>query len=163
MDNPDEIFIVVDKNDKVKGYRTRYDCHHDKQLIHRAIGIMIFNKKGQILLQKRSKNTDLNSSLYTLSASGHVNKRESYLKAAKRELKEELGIQIPLKKRLKFLLEIPQETEMDYLFTGEYEGPFYPNSQEVEMVKFANLKELPNMISQLDTFAVLSLKQVSIL
>lgn len=163
MDKSDEIFIVVDKNDKVKGYRTRYDCHRDKQLIHRAIGIMIFNKKGQILLQKRSKNKDLNPSLYTLSVSGHVNKGESYLQAAKRELKEELGIQIPIKIKLKFLLEIPQETEMDCLFTAQHEGPFYPNTQEVELVRFVNLKKLPNMISQLDTFAVLSLKQVSIL
>src|SRR3989344_7169383 len=101
-DNQNELFIVVDKKDRIIGYRTRYDCHHDKRLIHRAAGIVIFNKQGQILLQKRSKFKDLNPGMYTISASGHVSKGDTYKKAALRELQEELGIQIPLKRVKKF-------------------------------------------------------------
>ena len=32
IDNQKELFIVVDKDDNVIEYRTRYDCHHDKSL-----------------------------------------------------------------------------------------------------------------------------------
>lgn len=163
MDKQDELFIVVDKNDRIIDYRTRFDCHHNKTLIHRAVGIVIFNKKGQILLQKRSQNKDLNPGFYTLSASGHVDKGETYKQTAQRELSEELGIQIPIKRKRKFLAEIPQETEMDCLFTAHYEGPFYPNKEEVDEVEFFDINELPKMVYKLTPFAALSLKQLSLI
>lgn len=95
-DKQDELFVVVDKKDRIIGYRTRYECHHNKNLIHRAIGVVVFNKKGQILMQKRSRFKDLNPGLFTISASGHVTKGQTYYRAAQRELEEELGIKIPL-------------------------------------------------------------------
>ena len=81
-DDQKELFVVVDKNDRILGHRTRYDCHHDKSLIHRGIEIVIFNSKGEILLQKRSKKKDLYPGLYTVSTGGHVTKGESYRQSA---------------------------------------------------------------------------------
>lgn len=162
-DNQKELFLVVNKQDKIIGYRTRYDCHHDKNLIHRAIGVVIFNSKGQILLQKRSKLKDLNPGLYTLSASGHVTKGQTYYQAAQRELDEELGIKIPLKREKRYLAKSHQETEMDCLFTGQYDGPFYPAKDEVEKVEFVDINNLPKMISELTPFAILSLKELNLL
>lgn len=163
MDKQHELFVVVDMHDRIIGYRTRYDCHHNKQLIHRAIGVIIFNDKGQILLQKRSKFKDLNPGMYTLSASGHVSKRETYKQAAQRELQEELGIKLPLKREKKFLLKIIQETEMDCLFSAKSNGPFYPNKDEVESVEFVALDQLPNKLARLTPFALLSLKELNLL
>ena len=163
MNDQEEIFIVVDKQDRIIGYRTRHECHHDNSLIHRAVGVVIFNKKGQILVQKRSKNKDLYPNLYTISTSGHVDKGETYHQAAKRELQEELGINIPIKRKKKFLLEIEVETEMDCLFIGEYEGPFYPSKDEVDEVKFVGKNELKKMKSKFTPFAMLSLKQLSLI
>lgn len=163
MDKQDELFVVVDKNDKIIDYRTRYDCHHNKQLIHRAIGIIIYNDQDQILLQKRSRNKDLNPGLYTISTSGHVDKGETYLQTATRELLEELGVKIPITRKKRFLAELEQETEMHCLFTGKYDGPFYPNKEEVDEVKFVSQNQLKKMLSQLTPSAKLSLKQISIL
>ena len=162
-DKQDELFVVVDRKDRILGYHTRFDCHHNKKLIHRAIGIIIFNKRGQILLQKRSKNKDLDPGLYTISVSGHVDKGETFRQTAKRELLEELGIEIPLTKRKKYLEESEQETEMDCLFTGKYEGPFYPNKYEVDEVRFVNTIDLPKMLTKLTPFAILSLKEMNLL
>lgn len=163
MDKQDELFVVVDKKDRIIGYRSRFDCHHNKKLIHRAIGVVIFNNnKDHVLLQKRSRYKDLYPGLYTISASGHVGKGETYLQSAKRELLEELGIQIPLTRHKKYITESEQETEMDSLFTGKYEGPFQPNKHEVDEVKFVEVKNLPNMLSKLTPFAILSLKQLNL-
>lgn len=162
-DNKKELFIVVNKQDRIIGFRTRFECHHDKSLIHRAIGIVIFNSKGQILLQKRSKLKDLNPGLYTLSASGHVSKGQTYYQAAQRELQEELGIKIPLKRERRYLAKSHQETEMDYLFSAKYDGPFYPVEDEVEKVEFVNIGNLPHMLSKLTPFAILSLKELNLL
>ncbi|OGE77553.1 hypothetical protein A3J19_04070, partial [Candidatus Daviesbacteria bacterium RIFCSPLOWO2_02_FULL_41_8] len=139
MDNQDELFVVVDKSDKIIGYRTRYDCHHNKQLIHRTIGVVIFNDKEEILLQKRSKNKDTNPSLYTLAVAGHVDKGETYKQTAQRELLEELGISSPLFKKKKFIVKTDIETEMNCIFTATYNGPFSPNKQETDGVKFVTI------------------------
>lgn len=163
MDDQNELFIVVDKNDKVLGYRTRYDCHHNKQLIHRAVGIVVYNNKGQILVQKRSKNKDLHPNFYTISASGHVSKGQSYKQAALRELKEELGIKSTLKQEKKFLAEMPQETEIDCLFTTIYEGPFYPNGEEIDEVRFVDRRWLKKMRSKLTPGGILSLQKLGLL
>ena len=162
-DNQDELFVVVDQEDKLIGYHTRFECHHNKQLIHRAIGVVIFNDKDQILLQKRSKNKDLNPGLYTISTSGHVDKGETYRQTAKRELSEELGIQIPIIQKKRFLAELGYETEMHCLFTARSNGPFYPDKNEVDKVKFVSKNELKKIKSKLTPSAKLSLKQLSLL
>lgn len=163
MDQADELFIVVDRTDKIIGYRTRFDCHHNKQLIHRGIGVVVLNNQGQILLQKRANNKDIYPGLYTISTSGHVNKGETYKQAAQRELLEELGIQAPIKREKKYILETEQETEMDYLFTSKHDGPFYPNKDEVNELKFVNTGQVKGYTSVLTPFAILSLKQLGIL
>lgn len=165
MDKQDELFIVVNKSDKIIGYRTRFECHHNKKLIHRAIGIVIFNDKGQILVQKRSKNKDTSPGFYTLSSSGHVEKGESYKLAAQRELREELGIDTPvkLKKEEKFIYEDEIETEMNYLFSGKYNGSLYPNKDEVDKVKSVSVDELVKMRAELTSYAIENLEKLGLL
>lgn len=53
IDDQKELFVVVDTDDHILEYRTRYDCHHDKTLIHRTAGVLIFDG-DRFLLQKRS-------------------------------------------------------------------------------------------------------------
>lgn len=163
MDDQQELFIVVNKQDKVLGFHTRYDCHHDKKLIHRAIGIVVFNDRGEVLLQKRSRLKDTYPGFYTMACSGHVNKGEAYKVAAKRELEEELGVKLPLTKKMKFLLEMLDETEMDCIFTARYNGPFYPNSLEVEDVKFVTKRELKKMKKLLTPFAKYTFERMNLL
>ncbi len=163
MDKQDELFVVVDQDDKIIGYRTRFDCHHNKQLIHRTISVVIFNDKGEILLQKRSKNKDTYPGLYTLAVAGHVDKGETYQQTAKRELFEELGINFSIIKKKKFIVKTDIETEMNYLFEATYNGPFSPNKQETDGVKFVTISQLKKMQSKLTPFAITNLKEINIL
>lgn len=162
-DNQKELFVVVDKNDNILDYRTRYDCHHNKSLIHRAVDVAIFNDQNELLLQKRSQQKDLFPGYYTLSASGHVEKGEEYEQTAYRELQEELGISgIKLTKIGKELVETEHETEISVLFTGKYNGPFHVPADEVEYVKFFSPKEIQS-IKNLTPTAQKSLKLLKIL
>lgn len=136
-DNQNELFVVVNEDDEIVGYRTRYECHHDKSLIHRATDVAIFNSKGEVLLQKRSQQKDLYPGFYTLSASGHVSKGEEYIDAAHRELAEELGISdIQLELVGKIMIETDDEREIVAVFKGVHEGPFTFPEDEVESVEF---------------------------
>ena len=87
-----EIFDVVDENDQVTGQATRGEVHA-KKLLHRAIHVFVFNKRGDLLLQQRSMFKDVHPGVWDSSVSGHPNAGEDYAAAAVRELGEEMGIQ----------------------------------------------------------------------
>ncbi len=160
-DDQGELFIVVDKNDTIVGYKTRKDCHLDKRLIHRAVGVILFTSNGEILLQKRSKTKDLYPGMYAISASGHVSKGETYEETAVRELKEEMGIgTVPIQFVSKHLVETNKETEMNVLYKGVYDGDvlFFPD--EVESVHYFNKEQVKNMK---DTITPCSKKSLEII
>jgi isopentenyl-diphosphate delta-isomerase type 1 len=162
-DNLDELFIVVDHKDKILEYRSRFDCHHDKTLTHRAIGVLLFNDNGELLLQKRSKYKDLNPGKYTISVGGHVLKGQTYKEAANREMQEELGIQTPIVFAKKFFVKNEQESEMAATFKGKYNGPFYPAKDEMEMVKFFKIEEIKTMQNEFTPVAWETLRQMKII
>ncbi len=135
-DDPKEQFIVVDEMDNVLDYKTRHACHHDAHLIHRVIGVHIFNTNGDILLQKRSSTKDLGAGLWGSSCAGHVLKGETYENAAKRELLEELGVSHEIAPVKKIIVRDKEETEMAMIYTATSDGPFHPDPQEVDEVRF---------------------------
>jgi len=141
-DDQDELFIVVDEHDNVIGHKKRHECHHDPSLIHRAVELFIFDSKGRVLLQKRSRTKDIRAGFWSTSVGGHVGKGESYEDAMKREVTEELGIEIPVTYHSKRIVRFPAETEMEALFTATYDGPFTHNTDEVEEVRFFDKREV---------------------
>lgn len=88
---PEELFDVVNAADEVTGTATRGEVHA-KDLIHRAVHVFVFNKRGDLLLQKRSSLKDRHPGVWDSSVSGHLDSGEDYAAAALRELSEEMGI-----------------------------------------------------------------------
>ena len=102
MDNPNEILDVVDAHDKVIGQVARGRVH-EEALRHRAVHIFVFNSEGDLFVQKRSPNKDEFPNVWTSSCGGHVDSGEDYVDAARRELKEELSIDVQDPFSLKFI------------------------------------------------------------
>lgn len=86
-----EIFDVVDENDQVTGTATRAEVHASG-LLHRAVHVFVFNKRRDMLLQRRSLLKDAHPGVWDSSVSGHLDSGEHYESAAARELAEEMGI-----------------------------------------------------------------------
>lgn len=87
-----ELFDVVDENDEVIGQEVRKTVH-EKNLLHRAVHVFVFNKRKELLLQKRSLLKDKFPGAWDSSAAGHLDAGESYEDCVVRELEEEIGIE----------------------------------------------------------------------
>lgn len=85
--------VLNDKGEFTGVIDTRDNCH-EKGLWHRAVYGFIFNKNGDVLLQKRSKTKKLWPDLWDVTAGGHVLKGEFGSQALIREIKEELNIDV---------------------------------------------------------------------
>ncbi len=145
-----EIIPVVDEKNNVIGLEDR-KIVHEKGILHRGVHIIIFNSKGKILLQRWSAKKDICPLLWDLSAAEHIKPKESYANAAKRGLKEELGIKnMKLKKvrgvhldkhdynrKLKDyeLVELYKGTFVE-LHAGKYDGKIKIDPEEVEEAEF---------------------------
>ena len=89
-----EIFDVLNEYGEFTGKTaTREECHKNGYW-HRAVYAFIIDDKGNVLLQKRSKNKKLWPSMWDVTVGGHVDSGEFGRQALIRETKEELGIQI---------------------------------------------------------------------
>lgn len=75
----------IDDNDNALGEISLTRAHQEG-LLHKISVVYLTNNANQILIQKRTDGR------LDHSAAGHVEISESYLEAAKRELKEELGV-----------------------------------------------------------------------
>ena len=106
MDDPSELFDVVDSEDRVIGQATRREVH-TKGLFHRSVHIWVFNSRGELFLQKRAMTKDENPGYWDSSAAGHLNAGEGYRTSAHRELMEELGIS----EELQFFMKFPASRE----------------------------------------------------
>ncbi|MBA3963453.1 MAG: ribosomal RNA small subunit methyltransferase A [Chthoniobacterales bacterium] len=133
--DPSEIFDVVDEYDRVTGTATRAEVHGNN-LRHRAVHIFIFNRAGELLLQKRSRWKDRHPNAWDSSAAGHVGAGERYDRTAQRELKEEMGIATALSVVAKIPASARTGDEFIELYRGEYDGALRPSPAEIETALF---------------------------
>ena len=141
-DDQTEIFDVVDLDDQVIGRATRKECNSDPDLIHRAVFVLIYNDKGQLLWQKRSETKDTNPGRWVTSASGHVDVGEGYKETAVREVREELGVDVDVEFLGKFLFHYTNETEYSAIFRAHSNGPFDFNREEISEIRFMTIGEI---------------------
>lgn len=127
-----ELFDVCDEQNEVIGQLTRKEVHA-KGLRHRAVHIFITNKWGDLYLQKRSHLKDMHPLVWDSSAAGHLDVGESYATCALREVKEELGIEVP---STQCIATIPakQQTGWEFLelHWAEHNGPMRYAPDEVD-------------------------------
>jgi len=93
MPSQEEIVAIVDKNNQVVGSAPRSEMRA-KGLVHRAAYVLVFNTKGQLYVQKRTPTKDIYPGYHDVAAGGVVAAGESYEESARRELEEEMGIQM---------------------------------------------------------------------
>ena len=138
--------ILVDADDNAIGTMEKMAAHR-KGLLHRAFSVIIFNTKGEMLLQKRARSKYHSGGLWTNSCCSHPAPNETVAAAAKRRLKEEMGIDLEPRFDYKFTYKAPLdqnliEHEVDHVFTATFDGRPNVNPSEVEDWKYVEINEL---------------------
>lgn len=152
-----ELVVLVNEADQQIGLMEKLEAHQ-KGLLHRAFSVFLFNKKGEMLLQKRANTKYHSPNLWTNAVCSHPRNGESYKNGALRRLNEELGISTEIEEKFHFIYkaDVGQnlwEYELDYVFVGIYDGIFNLNPNEVSETRYISLVDLQKeILSNPDNF-----------
>ena len=81
-----DYFEVYHSNGSQKGQLVERARIHSAGLWHKTVHVWFYNRKGEILFQKRAKTKDSHPGLWDVSAAGHIEPGEKPLQAAVREI-----------------------------------------------------------------------------
>ncbi len=144
---PEELFDIVDDQDRVIGQMARSEVHRRK-LLHRAVSIFVFDSRGRLLLQQRSATKDEYPLCYTSSASGHVTAGEDYDETAPREMQEELGLMSPIERLAKFPAGPETANEFTVLYRTVTDTPPQFDPGEIAGGAFYELAEIAEWLAR---------------
>ncbi len=145
MENPihDEIFPIVNETGEVIGKKTRSYCHSGAKPLHPVVHLHILNRKGELYLQKRAMNKDIQPGKWDTAVGGHVRYGESVENALIREANEELGISgFSARKVLCYIFESAIEKELVNTHITIYDGEIIPDGDELETGRFWTISEI---------------------
>jgi isopentenyldiphosphate isomerase len=90
----EEIFPLVDENGNTIGEAPRSLCHDGRSmLLHPVVHLHVFNRQGELFLQKRGSGKDILPGRWDTSVGGHMSPGEEVNEALEREAQEELGLE----------------------------------------------------------------------
>lgn len=112
-DNASELFPIVDESGNVIGKATRGECHGGTKLLHPVVHLHVFNKNGELFLQRRPEWKDIQPGKWDTAVGGHVDYGEEVIHALMREAREELS-----------LSEFSPEFMATYIFESDREREF---------------------------------------
>lgn len=138
-----ELFPLIDEEGNVVGKATRAECHSGSMLLHPVVHLHIFNKAGDLFLQKRSMSKDIQPGKWDTAVGGHVDYGEQVEDALRREAREELGVQLFQPTFLfRYIFQSKVEREMVNAYRTVYEGPFTVDPVELDDARFWPLAEI---------------------
>ena len=146
MNDSEERIILVDDDDGEVGLASKLEAHR-RGLRHRAISVSILDSRGRMLLQQRARGKYHSGGLWTNACCTHPRAGEPVEAAARRRLREELGVDCALKflARTHYRAAVGGgliEDEVVHLFVGAFDGAVTPDPAEVAAYDWVSRAEL---------------------
>lgn len=148
-----ESLILVDPLDREIGELSKAACHDGDGVLHRAFSLFVFNRAGELLLQKRSAQKRLWPLYWSNSCCSHPRSGETVDEAAHRRLEQELGLRANLYFLYKFQYrahfgELGSENELCWVYIGVSDDPVRVNDQEIADWRFVAPDELDRELAR---------------
>ncbi|MBN2095703.1 MAG: NUDIX domain-containing protein [Candidatus Aenigmarchaeota archaeon] len=143
----EELLDIIDSEDQVIGTSCREEVYRECYF-HRGSHVIITNEEGEMLLSLRSSNKTIYPGTLDCSVTEHVKANEGYEEAAKRGVREELGLEdVKLKPLLKFrLCREPHGKAMFVLYSGKIRESPKAAEDEIQKVEFVSPERLKEIL-----------------
>jgi len=137
-----EYVVLVDEQNQPTGTADKAAVHTVDTPLHRGFSVFIFNSRGEVLLQQRSHKKLTWPLAWSNSCCGHPALGESTPAAARRRMKEELGLEnVDLHE---ILPNFRYRAEKDGILENEFcpvmvgftDALVHPNPNEVESIEW---------------------------
>ena len=136
-DNDNELFPIVDELGNVLGRILRGQAHDGRKVLHPVVHLHLFNSKGELYLQRRPDWKPIQPGKWDTAVGGHISYGETVQQAFRREVMEELGINVPDATPMgHYVFESKVEKELVYVFRAIYDGPVNPSADELDGGRF---------------------------
>jgi isopentenyl-diphosphate delta-isomerase len=131
-----ERVVLVDAHDAEVGTAGKLEAHRSGRL-HRAFSVFVFNRAGEMLLQRRAADKYHSPGRWSNACCGHPRPGEDTRSAARRRLQEEMGIDCALTPVTAFTYcadvgEGLVENEYDHVFVGWTDTDPRPDPAEAD-------------------------------
>jgi isopentenyl-diphosphate delta-isomerase len=142
----EELVIVVDENDQVQGEMEKLAAH-EQGVLHRAFSVLIYNTRGEMLLQRRAAGKYHSPLLWSNACCSHPRPGEEMKDAVQRRLREEIGLSCPARFSHWFHYKIDFENgltehEIDHVFVGITDETPSLNPDEVDSFRYVDVAAL---------------------
>lgn len=151
----DELIDILTPEGTSTGKTALKSEAHQNGWFHATVHIWLFTSDEKILLQKRAMSKKVFPGLWDISVAGHIGAGEAILNAAKREVFEEIGLEIQKEELIKIGTRIHQVThengiqdnEHHHVFMAELKVPINEliiQTEEVDAIQLFDLNILKN-------------------
>ena len=145
----EEFLDIVDDQDRVLSRAPRSRVLRDYH-IHRAVMFFVFDEEERVFVNQRSDTKEIYPGYWSIAFGGHVLSGESYDDAARREIREEVGLDAPARQIGGFQKRTADEREnvKVYGVIADREPVLF--ADEIAQGQFMTLAELNQMIPRFD-------------
>lgn len=141
-----EYVTLVDEHDRALGSMEKLEAHRQPGRMHRAFSVFVFNRCGELLLQRRAAAKYHFGGLWSNTCCGHPRPDEVVEAAASRRLQEEFGFRTRLHRVSEFRYVAHDSTsglterEYDHVLCGSFDGSPRPDPSEIDEWKWSPLR-----------------------
>ncbi|MBO7134288.1 MAG: isopentenyl-diphosphate Delta-isomerase [Bacteroidales bacterium] len=131
-----ENIATVSQSDRITGYAPKL-LVHQQGLLHRAFSIVVFNDKGEMLMQRRATTKYHSGGLWTNTCCSHLVEGKDMETYMHERLQHEMGFDCELKFAFTFHYTANfdnglTENEIDHIYIGIWNGTPLPNPAEAD-------------------------------
>lgn len=145
----EEQLPIVDEDGKVIGKAPRSVCHSDRSLLHPVVHMHVFNKNGELYLQKRSMTKKIQPGKWDTAVGGHIAFGEDLMTALRRETREEIGLlDFEPIAVTHYKWQSAVESEIINVFATVTDKPLVTKNDEIDDARFWPLSEIRESIGK---------------
>jgi isopentenyldiphosphate isomerase len=113
-----------------------------RRLPHRAVYVLVFNRRGELFIHLRTADKDVYPAHWDVAIGGVLGAGESFDGAARREAREELGVDVDPERLFPFRWSDATNDVHGMVYRARHDGPFRLQPEEIVRGEFVALDDV---------------------